>query len=688
MKAFRTPCVAVSLLAAVLAPAGATHAADDHPLYELAVSFDVAQARIEGRSRIEVRPGTTLAITRGDLRILSLRNGNRHVAPDPGAPDPYVLRAEGTVEIHYEGVFDGTDVDVIDPDRILLRNVWYPVAGGTYRYRLHASVPRDFTAISEGDRVRRTESGGRAVYEFDLPYPQRDWDGITFAASRHWVSRQAMHGDIPVCIYLLPGNEARLAETLAQAESYLSRLERLLGPYPFRRLVIAENPVALDYSLAMPTYILLSQQSAASETPDDSSLNHEIAHSWFGNAVLADYEGGNWAEGLATYFSDHLENERLGRAWQRRQHMLAAHQSFVVGRREAPLSSFAGADDRASRIAGYAKAALVVHMLRRTVGDEPFFSGMRRFVRENLHREASWTGLRRALEAQTGSDLRWFFAQWVDGVATPELGLEGVSAAPAGSGYELRMTLTQKTPVLGLAVPLTLHFDDGSSAEQLVPLSEDRRESRFILRKRPVRVVLDAGYDIIRRLAPAEVPPIIAALLARPRVTVVGAPEEQARFGALIDAFEREGSSIVLRGERAEWLRREPPVRSEAIAPGAAWRRPAITRATDPGAALAGTPTSVILLGNYGPLAGALYSNPALANAGFSMKVVKHPRSAQEMVAILAATSRAEVDAAYAGLVGRPRYSAAAFVGGRLTYYELATGERGISRDVGAKTRP
>jgi hypothetical protein len=45
------------------------------------------------------------------------------------------------------------------------------------------------------------------------------------------------------------------------------------------------------------------------------------------------------------------------------------------------------------------------------------------------------------------------------------------------------------------------------------------------------------------------------------------------------------------------------------------------------------------------------------------------------------------VDAARESLLGRPRYSAAAFNGGRLVYYELNAGERGIVRDVGESER-
>jgi hypothetical protein len=67
--------------------------------------------------------------------------------------------------------------------------------------------------------------------------------------------------------------------------------------------------------------------------------------------------------------------------------------------------------------------------------------------------------------------------------------------------------------------------------------------------------------------------------------------------------------------------------------------------------------------------------------------VLKHPRSPGDVVAILTATSKAEVDAAYGKLVDTPRHSSAAFDGGKLISYELRNGQRGISSEVTAERR-
>ena len=53
----------------------------------------------------------------------------------------------------------------------------------------------------------------------------------------------------------------------------------------------------------------------------------------------------------------------------------------------------------------YNKAAMVLHMLRRLVGDDPFFFGVRRFYSEWRFKKAGTDDFRVAMEAATGRDL-------------------------------------------------------------------------------------------------------------------------------------------------------------------------------------------------------------------------------------------------------------------------------------------
>ena len=69
----------------------------------------------------------------------------------------------------------------------------------------------------------------------------------------------------------------------------------------------------------------------------------------------------------------------------------------------------------------YNKSAVVLHMLRRLVGDDAFFFGLRRFYAEWRFKKAGTDDFRAAMEASSGRDLGAFFETWIYGAAVPRL---------------------------------------------------------------------------------------------------------------------------------------------------------------------------------------------------------------------------------------------------------------------------
>ena len=159
-----------------------------------------------------------------------------------------------------------------------------------------------------------------AEFVFDFPYPLHDEDGITLAASNRWVVSRVSQNNIELLTYLFPEDAHLAPRYLERARHALAKYEHLLGPYPYRRLAIVEN--SFKVGQAQPTYILLEPGDFQRED-FDRTLDHEIVHQWFGCAVSPDYDQGNWCEGMATYFSNHLLQEETGLGWQCRRRILS-----------------------------------------------------------------------------------------------------------------------------------------------------------------------------------------------------------------------------------------------------------------------------------------------------------------------------------------------------------------------------
>ncbi len=196
---------------------------------------------------------------------------------------------------------------------------------------------------------------------------------------------------------------AGLSKTyLDAAASYIEFYEHLLGAYPFPKFAVVENFFPTGYGF--PSYTLLGASVLKLPFIPETSLRHEIAHSWWGNGVLVDYASGNWCEGLTTYVADYLSQEIASAADARlyRQQILQDYATLVTPGTDFPLRLFEGRVSPATRAVGYGKAAFVFHMIRQRLGDETFWKCLRRIYKERLFVKTSWEDFRNVFVSTGG----------------------------------------------------------------------------------------------------------------------------------------------------------------------------------------------------------------------------------------------------------------------------------------------
>ena len=136
-------------------------------------------------------------------------------------------------------------------------------------------------------------------------------------------------------------------------------------------------------------------------------LAHELAHQWWGQAVGWKNYHEQWlSEGFAQYFAAlYAQKTRGDRAFVdmlrqfRRWSLSDSDQGPVhLGYRLGVVKG----NVRVFRALVYNKGAAVLHMLRRLLGDDVFFTGLRRFYADRRYQKAGTEDLERALEAESG----------------------------------------------------------------------------------------------------------------------------------------------------------------------------------------------------------------------------------------------------------------------------------------------
>jgi aminopeptidase N len=201
-------------------------------------------------------------------------------------------------------------------------------------------------------------------------------------------------------------------------------------------------------------------------------LAHEVAHQWWGQAVGWKNYHEQWiSEGFAQYFAALYAREKRGESVfrsairnLRRWSMEHSDQGPIsLGYRLGHIKG----EPRVFRAVVYNKGAAVLHMLRRLVGDEAFFTGLRAFYAEHRYRKAGTDDLRLAMEAASRRPLERFFERWVLDTALPR-----VRVSTAVKGEAIEVAYEQAGDVFDLPVTVTLHYADGTSEDAVVLMTE------------------------------------------------------------------------------------------------------------------------------------------------------------------------------------------------------------------------
>src|SRR5574341_530370 len=149
----------------------------------------------------------------------------------------------------------------------------------------------------------------------------------------------------------------------------------------------------------------------------------------------------------------------------------------------------------------YPKAAWVLAMLRREVGDSAFFGGVQEYYATFRDSTALSSDFAAIIERFAGRPLDWFFKQWLLQPGYPKL--EVIWSYEAG---ELALSVKQTQPsawgFFRLSLPVAVEMENGGKERFEIPV-EARAESqiRQPLAARPTRLVLDPEGVVLADLA-------------------------------------------------------------------------------------------------------------------------------------------------------------------------------------------
>jgi aminopeptidase N len=294
-----------------------------------------------------------------------------------------------------------------------------------------------------------------------------------------------------------PGN-------FAEAPRIVEYFGRLIGPFPYEKLAHLQSATRFG-GMENASAIFYSDQAFEARNVPVGLIAHEIAHQWFGDAVTPREWPHLWlSEGFATYF-DALWTER-SRGDSAFRAQLRDLRGNVVGAEVVATRPVIDTTERSLmsllNANSYQKGGLVLHMLRREVGDSVFYGALRAFYMAHRHGNALSSDLQSAVERAAGRPLDWFFDQWLRRPGFPELTIRWTHDS-ASRRVVLDVEQSERFGLWRVPLNVALETSEGLRTVRVdVPPSRVTRITVPIeLSARPARVVFDPGDDLLATIA-------------------------------------------------------------------------------------------------------------------------------------------------------------------------------------------
>ncbi|MFB6716872.1 MULTISPECIES: M1 family metallopeptidase [unclassified Streptomyces] len=296
---------------------------------------------------------------------------------------------------------------------------WYPAndhPSDKATFALTATVPDGWTAVGNGLPGPVTAKDGRKTFRWFEDKPLATYLS-TVAIDRFTIHRGKTAAGTPVITAYSPD---AVIDPAAEAEQtdILDFLTAKFGPYPFSSagaIVVGATKEPTGGPLALETQ---SRPTYGAGMLFDASVVHENAHQWFGDSVsFKDWRDGCAAECFAQYAGQLWEEHKgadLDQDYYRSEiEDYRGDPSFWSTRLYDP------GPGKELDSALYFKGSLMLHALRRTVGDEAFFRTLRTWTRDHAYGNASFRQFEALAAKVSGKDLKGFFGAWVDGTVIP-----------------------------------------------------------------------------------------------------------------------------------------------------------------------------------------------------------------------------------------------------------------------------
>lgn len=231
---------------------------------------------------------------------------------------------------------------------------------------------------------------------------------------------------IPIYAYVFPEDKEVGFKSYTYAKEILPFFIKNVGPFAYEKLANVQSKTIFG-GMENASCIFYFEESVKSPTVEEL-MAHEIAHQWFGDAASEKSWPNLWlSEGFATYMTNLYIENKYGPEKLKERLIADTAAIFALEKTHfAPVvdTTINGDYMKLLNANSYQKGGWVLHMLRRKLGDELFWKGIRNYYAQYKDKNANSEDLRHVMEQASGTDLKQFFTQWLYTAGHPVLQIE------------------------------------------------------------------------------------------------------------------------------------------------------------------------------------------------------------------------------------------------------------------------
>ena len=456
--------------------------------FDLDLTVDFAERRLEGEARLQVAPADEARTLRLDTRQLDIQSVrlDRDEAEAEwrlGDEDPQLGRelsvalAPGTeaVRIAYRTQPGAAALQWLEPaqtaggeqpflftqSQAILARTWVPcqdTPAVRATYAATVRVPPGLLALMSAENP--TEPAADGVHRFTMPQPVPSYLLALAVGELEFRPLGPRSG-----VYAEPSVVEAAAWEFAEVEEMMAAAERLYGPYGWGRYDLLVLPPSFPFGgMENPRLTFATPTILAGDRSLVALVAHELAHSWSGNLVTnADWNDFWLNEGFTSYFENRIMEEISGADYAT---MLRALSLQDLEAEIADLGAdspdtalrldLAGRDpDDGMTAIAYDKGAALLRRLEEAVGRERWDAFLRDYFTAYAFQSITTERFKASLDEALGDELpadfdldTWLFgtglppdmprpdsdafraveaeiARWLDGAPAAELATDG-----------------------------------------------------------------------------------------------------------------------------------------------------------------------------------------------------------------------------------------------------------------------